>query len=285
MSKALAGLLDSIHLEKIEINIFRGKNHYALPGNVDAGLVLAQAFNAAQRTVSQAFNLHSCHAYFLRPSDPDFPIVYEVDRIRDGRHFVTRRVVAIQHGRAIFNVSLSYQLPEEGLEHALPMPEVAGPEQLISDQLFYRETLGEQFNPHYQWPIEFRQVNPVDPRQPQLNASKHYVWFKADGHLADDLAQHQEVLAYASNYHLLTTALRPHGLSFWQKDIRVASLDHALWMYRDFRIDEWLLYELETIAAHGSRASTRGNIFNRQGQLVASSTQEGLVRRLDNAAD
>lgn len=281
MSKALAELLDSIHLEKIEINIFRDKNHFILPSNVDAGLVLAQAINAAQRTVSTALSLHSCHAYFLRSRDPEFPVVYEVDRIRDGRHFVTRRVVAIQHGRAIFNVSLSYQLSEEGLEYALPMPDVEGPEQLVSDQVFYRETLGEKFDLDYRWPIELRQVNPIDPREPQLNASKHYVWFRADGDLADDQAQHQEVLAYASNYHLLTTALRPHGVSFWQSDIQVASLDHALWMHREFRVDEWLLYELETISAGGCRACTRGNIFNRQGQLIATSTQEGLVRKIN----
>jgi acyl-CoA thioesterase-2 len=278
MSKALSNLIDNIHLEKIEINIFRGVTLDSARGHVYGGQVLAQAINAAQRTVATPFVLHSLHAYFLRPGDADIPIVYEVDRIRDGRSFVTRRVVAIQHGRAIFNVSVSYQLREDGLDHQISMPAVEGPEKLLNDRVYYKEVLGNQFNAQFEWPIEYRQVAPIDPRKPSKTADTHYVWFKTDGKIADDLTQHQELLAYASDNHLLVSALRHHGLTNWSKDIKVASLDHVTWFHREFRIDDWLLYEIHSPSAAGGRAFTRGNIYSRDGYLVASTAQEGLVR-------
>ena len=279
MSKALATLLDNIHLEKIEINIFRGVTLDSARGHVYGGQVLAQSMNAAQRTVSSALSLHSLHAYFLRPGDADIPIIYEVDRIRDGRSYTTRRVVAIQHGRPIFNVSLSYQLPEEGFEHQISMPDVPGPEQLLNDQVYYTETLGDKFNPQYEWPIEYRQVSPVDARNPQPASKTHYVWFRAAGHIADDVTQHQEVLAYASDNHVLLTALRPHSVTHWTPGMRVASLDHAIWFHRDFRVDEWLLYELISTSASGGRGFTRGCIYDSKGRLVASTAQEGMIRK------
>ncbi len=278
MSKALANLIDNIHLEKIEINIFRGVTLDSARGHVYAGQVLAQAINAAQRTVASPFILHSLHAYFLRPGDADVPIVYEVDRIRDGRSFTTRRVVAIQHGRAIFNVSLSYQQAEQGLDHQGAMPNVPGPDGLLSDKVYYQEVLGDSVNSRLEWPIEYRQVEPVDPLKPQKAANKNYVWFKAGGHIADDLTQHQEILAYASDNHLLVTALRHHGLTNWTKGMQVASLDHAIWFHREFRVDDWLLYELNSPSGSGGRGLARGHIFNLDGQLVASTVQEGLIR-------
>lgn len=278
MSKALANLIDNIHLEKIEINIFRGVTLDSARGDIYGGQVLAQAINAGQRTVGSPFVLHSLHAYFLRSGDADVPIIYEVDRIRDGRTFVTRRVVAIQHGRAIFNVSLSYQLREDGMEHQVQMPRVPPPEELISDQVFYQEVLSDNVNTFYEWPIEYRQVDPIDPRNLKPSLQNTYIWFKADGHLADDLTQHQELLAYASDNHVLVTALLPHGLTSWNSDIRMASLDHAIWYHRDFRVDEWLLYEIQSTVASGGRGFARGNIFDREGRLVASAIQEGLIR-------
>jgi acyl-CoA thioesterase-2 len=279
MSKALATLIDNIHLEKIEINLFRGVTLDSARGHVYGGQVLAQAINAAQRTVASPLVLHSLHAYFLRPGDADIPIIYEVDRMRDGRSYTTRRVVAIQHGRPIFNVSLSFQLEEEGFDHQISMPHVPGPEELKSDQQYYAETLGDKINAQYEWPVQFRQVSPVDSRDPKKASKTSYVWFKADGHLADDLTQHQELLAYASDNHVLLTALRPHSVTNWTPGMRVASLDHTIWFHRNFRIDDWLLYELTSTSASGGRGFTRGNIFDRAGRLVASTAQEGMVRQ------
>jgi acyl-CoA thioesterase-2 len=279
MSKALATLIDNIHLEKIEINLFRGVTLDSARGHVYGGQVLAQAINAAQRTVASPLVLHSLHAYFLRPGDADIPIIYEVDRMRDGRSYTTRRVVAIQHGRPIFNVSLSFQLVEEGFDHQISMPHVPGPEELKSDQQYYAETLGDKINAQYEWPVQFRQVSPVDSRDPKKASKTSYVWFKADGHLADDLTQHQELLAYASDNHVLLTALRPHSVTNWTPGMRVASLDHTIWFHRDFRIDDWLLYELTSTSASGGRGFTRGNIFDRSGRVVASTAQEGMVRQ------
>ncbi len=278
MSKALANLIDNINLEKIEINIFRGVTLDSARGHVYGGQVLAQAMNAAQRTVATPFVLHSLHAYFLRPGDAEIPIVYEVDRIRDGRSFATRRVIAIQRGRAIFNVSLSFQLVEEGLEHQDSMPQVPGPEDLISDRVYYAEVLGQKVNPQFEWPIEYRQVDPVDPRKPEKANSTTHVWFKCDGKIADDQTQHQELLAYASDNHLLLTALRQHNLTNWSEGMRVASLDHAIWFHREFRIDDWLLYELHSPSAANGRGLAQGRIFNRHGIIVASTVQEGLLR-------
>ncbi len=277
MSRALSELIDNIELEKIDINIFRGKTIDEARGCVYGGQVLAQSINAASRTVSSPFILHSAHAYFLREGDEDLPVIYEVDRIRDGKTFVTRRVVAIQHGRPIFNVSLSYQLQESALiQHQTEMPDVVSPDKIINDELFYGEMMGVAV--HHAWPIEYRQIDPVNINKPEKKDAKTYVWFKSNGDLADDYALHQELLAYASDHLLLKTALRPHAKNPWGGQVRLASLDHTIWYHQPFRIDEWLLYEMESTVAAEGRAFSRGSVFNQQGVLVASTAQEGVVR-------
>ncbi len=278
MSKALSALLDSITLEPIDINLFRGYPWLRGMDHLYGGEILAQAMFAAQQTVASPFQLHSLHSYFLRPGDPNLPVVYEVERIRDGRSFTTRRVTALQRGRAIFAVSLSFQLAEEGLQHAAVMPQVPGPEGLISDRERYAAILARRPGEAYDWPVEFRQVEAMDPDRPQPAAAVAHVWLRADGQLADDLTQHQEILAYASDTPALVTALRPHGLTQWSPGLRAASLDHCLWFHRPFRVDDWLLYVLESPAAGNGRGFVRGSVFSRDGQLVASVVQEGLVR-------
>lgn len=279
MSKALSALLDSISLEAIDINIFRGYPWLRGMDHLYGGEIMAQAMNAAYQTVASPLRMHSLHCYFLRPGEPDLPVVYEVDRIRDGRSFTTRRVVALQRGRAIFNVSMSFQLEEAGLEHDAVMPDVPGPEGLVSDRDRYAALLAKRPGEAYDWPVEFRQVDAMDPEKPQPKGSSAFVWLKADGDLADDLTQHQEILAYASDTPALVTALRTHGLTQWSPGLRAASLDHCLWFHRPFRVDEWLLYALESPVAGNGRGFVRGSVFNRQGQLVASMVQEGLVRQ------
>ena len=274
MSKALANLIDNISLEQIDNNIFRGLSLHRESDRVYGGQVLAQAINAAQRTVAARLVLHSLHSYFLRPGDPDLPIIYEVDRIRDGRSFTTRRVVAIQRGRPLFNVSMSFQLEEEGFEHQSPMPVVDGPRGLVNEADRHRAMQTTDWD----WPIEFRQVDPIDMHSPKPASAKSYCWFKSDGELADDLSQHQELLAYASDTPLLMTALRPYGVNQWTPGLTAITLDHCIWFHRPFRIDDWLLYELDSSNAGGGRGFVRGNVFNLQGQLVASVAQEGVIR-------
>lgn len=277
MGRALSQLIEDIDLEKIEINIFRGKTLDAARQQVYGGQVLAQAMNAASRTVATPLVLHSLHAYFLREGSDEIPVVYEVDRIRDGKTFTTRRVVAIQHGRAIFNVSLSYQLPEAGIiEHECAMPKVQGPELLINDEIYYTELLGEGLQKT--WPIEYRQVDPVNPKKMEAKSSTSYVWFKSNGELINDYPLHQELLAYASDHLLLHTALRPHAKSPWENSVKMASLDHSIWFHKPFRIDDWLLYEMESTVAYGARACCRGRVFDKAGHIVASTVQEGVVR-------
>ncbi len=282
MGRALSSLIDDIELEKIEINIFRGKTLDVAKNRVYGGQVLAQAINAGSRTVARPLVLHSLHAYFLREGDEDSPIIYEVDRIRDGRTFTTRRVVAIQHGRAIFNVSLSYHVPEtEVVEHDSVMPDVPSPDNLLTDELLQAEHAEQMSNAQMQWPIEYRQVDPMLLHKPQVKSSKTCVWFKSNGSLVDDLAMQQELLAYASDHLLLQTALRPHGLHESCDKIQLASLDHSIWFHRPFVIDDWLLYEMETTVSASARAFCRGRVFSKQGQLVASTAQEGLIRPVE----
>lgn len=278
MSKALADLIENHILERLDLNLFRGHSTGGVSKRVYGGQVLAQAISASQYTVGMRYQLHSLHSYFLRPGDPELGIIYEVDRIRDGRTFTTRRVVARQNGVAIFNMSLSYQMQESGLEHQVDMPKVPAPSELISDAARFSEILAKRGGPEYGWPIEFRQVDPVDIKSPKKTSGYNCVWFKADGQLADDLVQHQELLAYASDNPILVTAMRPHGVSQWSDDMLAATIDHAMWFHRPFRIDEWLLYELESTSASNGRGYTQGKIFNQTGELVASVTQEGLMR-------
>lgn len=276
-------LLNHLQLEQLEINLFRGHSRNVGQKSVFGGQVLAQALLAASRTVPSGA-AHSLHGYFLLPGDPQAPIVYDVDRIRDGRSFTTRRVVAIQHGRAIFNMSASFQVSEEGIEHQFDMPVAPRPDSLRSSEELDRE-VARHASPkvrrflNLQLPIEFRPVEPLDPLTPPVRPPHRQSWIRAAEALPDDPAIHQAVLAYASDFSLLATAFLPHGLSFLQDDVQAASLDHAMWFHRPFRADQWLLYVMDSPSASGARGFARGSIFTAEGQLAASVTQEGLVRK------
>jgi acyl-CoA thioesterase-2 len=284
MFTAVAELLSILDLERIEHNIYRGRSPQVGWQRVFGGLVISQALVAAARTVEDR-PPHSLHAYFILPGDPSVPIVYEVDRIRDGKSFATRRCVAIQHGRAIFTLAASFQIEEEGLDHALTMPQVTPPEDLPSESEL-RERFGAMMPENVRrWfdqerPIEMR---PVDLKRyvgrDQPSEPVQYVWLRATGRLPDDPAIHRAVLAYLSDMTLLDTALIAHGKSIFQRSMQVASLDHALWFHRPFRADEWLLYAQDSPNTSGARGLTRGLIYAQSGELVASVAQEGLIRQ------
>ena len=281
---AIDDLLSILDLERIEHNIYRGNSPQIDWQRVFGGLVISQALVAAARTV-QDRPPHSLHGYFILPGDPSVPIVYEVDRIRDGKSFATRNCVAIQHGRAIFSLSASFQLEEEGLEHAISMPQVTQPEDLPSEaelKASFTEATPEPIRRFFDQPrpIESRPVdrNRYKPRAGVPGEPVQYVWFRASGPLPDDPSVHRAVLAYLSDMTLLDTALIAHGKSAFQSDIQVASLDHALWFHRLFRADDWLLYAQDSPSSSGARGLTRGSIFARDGRLVASVAQEGLIR-------
>ncbi|MGH9224064.1 MAG: acyl-CoA thioesterase [Acidimicrobiales bacterium] len=258
MTKALDELVDLLDLEPIEVNLFRGVSPTDDRQRVFGGQVAGQALVAAGRTVDNGA-VHSLHAYFLRPGDPSVPIVYEVDRIRDGRSFTTRRVVAIQHGQAIFNLAASFHIDEPGLEYQHTMPAVPPPDELTTSEHGHRS-------------IDTRYV-PVD------EPGHARVWFRADGRLPDDPLLHACVVAYASDLTLLDTTLSAHGRHVWSApDLMLASLDHAMWFHRPFRADEWLLYDQDSPVTAGARGFARGSIFTEAGTLVASVVQEGLLR-------
>ncbi|MGY0218044.1 acyl-CoA thioesterase II [Endozoicomonadaceae bacterium StTr2] len=283
MSDVLRNLLHVLKLEQIEVNLFRGQSQDLGFGRVYGGQVIGQALSAAKQTVEQGRHVHSFHSYFLREGDCNLPIIYEVDCIRDGRSFNTRRVVAIQKGRAIFNMSASFQVQEPGLDHQDKMPNVPGPEGLESDL-----ERAQRFKAHIpveahdkllcDRPIEMRVVDPVDLRNPKSAGNTKQVWLKADGEMPDDPRIHNYLLAYASDFKFITTSLRPHGKSFWDPKLQIASLDHAMWFHRSFKMDDWLLYSMDSPSASGARGLVRGQVFDRQGRLVASTIQEGLIR-------
>jgi len=264
------------------VNLFRGRSPQDGWQRVFGGQVLGQALVAAGRTV-EGRAAHSLHAYFLRPGDPLVPILYNVDRIRDGSSFTTRRVVAIQHGKAIFNLAASFQVDEPGLEHQIEMPEVPGPEGLPNEVELRQRHIGripEKFHSTFlrDRPIEVRPIDPVDEFAPDKRPPFQNIWFRAVDTLPDDRALHQCVLAYASDLTLLDTSNLPHGVSWWSEKFQTASLDHAMWFHRPFRADEWLLYAQDSPRAAGARGFNRGSVFTRAGELVASVTQEGLIR-------
>ncbi len=276
-------LLELLKLEKIEENIFRGNSQDLGFGNIFGGQVLGQALSAASQTVDADRSAHSLHGYFMRPGDPARPIVYEVDCIRDGKSFTTRRVVAIQKGRAIFSMSASFQIEEAGFEHQASMPDVQGPDEIKSEiemALSVKEKIPISIRDKILCvkPIEIRPVNPINPFSPSKEKPERYVWFKTIHRMPDDIAVHRYLLAYASDFGLVATALYPHGHTFWERAMQVASLDHAMWFHRDFRIDDWLLYAMESPSASKARGLSHGNIFTQDGRLVASTTQEGLIR-------
>ena len=276
-------LLALLDLEPLEVNIYRGRNRDIGTGRVFGGQVMAQALVAARRTVDQPREAHSLHGYFILPGDLSAPIVYFVDRLRDGGSFTTRRVTAIQHGRAIFNLSASFHVAEDGREHQAPMPEAPDPDTLAPELALIREMaerIPESLRPvlTQDRPIDFRPVAPVDPFRAEQRRPERRVWLKALGRLPDDPLVHQAVLAYASDHGLLPTALLPHGIAFRSPGLQMASLDHALWFHRPFRADEWLLYVMDSPTAAGARGFTRGAVYTREGSLVASVAQEGLIR-------
>ena len=282
MPTALDGLLALLDLEELEVNVFRGRSPQENRQRVFGGQVAGQALVAAGRTVDRG-TVHSLHAYFLRPGDPSTPILYLVDRIRDGRTFTTRRVVAIQHGQAIFHLSASFQPDEAGPEHGLPMPEAPDPETLPSLADWLAPRLVDVSEGLRQWftrdrPIEVRPVDPMDPFHPVPRPPRQLVWIRASGRLPDPLLVHQCVVAYASDLTLLDTATLPHAIAWNDPGYVMASLDHAMWFHRPFRADEWLLYAQESPAAHGARGFTTGHLFTRDGRLVISVAQEGLIR-------
>jgi acyl-CoA thioesterase II len=285
MSMVLDDLVKLLALERIEENLFRGQSQDLGWGSVFGGQVLGQALSAAAQTVPPERHVHSLHAYFLRPGDFTRPIVYDVDRIRDGTSFTTRRVVAIQGGKAIFNLAASFQKLEDGFEHQDEMPAAPPPESLPTEQelraayaprlppLLRKRALTESA-------FELRPVEaPGDPFLPTPKPPRRMVWLRTVERLPDDPALHHCLLAYASDRAFITTALLPHGVTWVTPGMQVASLDHVMWFHQLFRADEWLLYVMDSPAAHGARGLVRGLVFTRDGRLVVSTAQEGLIRQ------
>jgi acyl-CoA thioesterase-2 len=286
MASAVQEVLDILDLEPLEVNLFRGRSPQSRWQRVFGGQVIGQALVAACRTVEDvtARPPHSLHAYFLLGGDPKVPIIYEVDRIRDGKSFTTRNVKAIQHGRAIFSMSVSFHVSEPGLNHQVKMPEVPKPDELpgeeeLKERIYPR--LPEPARRYYERerPIEFRPVEFSRYLGEKSENGRFDIWIRATGRLPDEPAIHQCVLAYASDMMLLDAALIPHGRSVFSEDIMAASLDHALWFHRPFRADEWLLYAQDSPSLADSRGFSRGLIFASDGTLVASVAQEGLLRQ------
>jgi acyl-CoA thioesterase-2 len=286
LSSPIVGeLIDLLQLERIEENLFRGQSRDIGTRYVFGGQVLGQALSAAQRTVDPDRQVHSLHAYFLRAGDIEAPIVYEVDRARDGKSFSVRRVVAIQHGQTIFNFAASFQVTEPGVEHQVDMPKVPPPEEIAPREPLPASELANMPAKLQRWlnrkgPFEFRHVNPRNELKPEKRPPFQQVWFRLIDRAPDDPTLHRAMLAYASDFHLIGTATLPHGISYLQHNVQMASLDHALWFHRPFRVDDWLLYSCDSPSAQGARGLTRGMIFSRDGRLVASTAQEGMIRIL-----
>ncbi|SDQ52608.1 acyl-CoA thioesterase-2 [Pseudoxanthomonas sp. CF385] len=284
-------LIELLSLERLEDNLFRGQSRDIGTKYVFGGQVLGQALSAAQATVGGSADerrAHSLHAYFLRAGNIEAPIVYEVDRTRDGGSFSVRRVTAIQHGRVIFFCAASFQAEEEGAEHQLSMPEVPQPEDIPPAPPVPAEVMATLPPKVQRWlsrrgPFEFRHVYPRDELNPPKRPPFQQVWFRLSEPVGDSPELHRALLAYASDFQLLGTATYPHGISYYQPNVQMASLDHALWFHRPFRADDWLLYSIDSPSASGSRGLARGQIFDRQGRLVASTAQEGLIRVVPDA--
>lgn len=280
MASDLDKLLVYLEVERIDKYLFIGESP-KFPPRIFGGQVLAQALNAASRTVEEERLAHSMHAYFLRPGNPEKQIVFEVDPIRDGKSFNTRRVVAKQDGIAIFNTAISFQRVEEGLSHQVSAPVVTPPEELMSDFEYWQELAQkypDKFPERNANPIERRQVDRRDVVNPDVREPVQNVWVKGIGDLGDDPIRHQTLLAYISDFALLGTALYPHPYSGWSDEVQGASLDHALWFHRPFRADEYLLYVMDSPSAEAARGFSRGSFYTRDGVLVASTAQESLLR-------
>ncbi|RMG96955.1 MAG: acyl-CoA thioesterase II [Deltaproteobacteria bacterium] len=285
-AEVLADLVDLLRLECIEETIYRGRSQDLGWGAIFGGQVLGQALWAAAHTVDPERRPHSLHAYFLRSGDAKRPVVYQVDRSRDGRSFSTRRIVAVQKGRPIFHMAVSFQVDEPGFEHQDPMPSVPGPEGLATERELAAKIAPKLPEPLRTEvvaprPIEIRLVDPQDPLHPTPRPPQRYAWLRAAAQLPDDPIVHLALLAYASDFHFLTTALAPHGVSWLTPGMKVASLDHAMWFHRPLRFDDWVLYAVHSPAAAGARGLVHGRLYARDGTLVASTAQEGLIRKRD----
>ena len=292
MGEALDRLLDLLDLEQIEVNIFRGRSPDETVQRVFGGQVAGQALVAAGRTVPDGRPVHSLHAYFIRPGDPSVPLVYTVDRVRDGRSFTTRRVTAIQHGKPIFTLSASFHHPEPGYEHAVPMPAAQRPEELRGNAERIAELINLPLPPHHgNTPIELRTAGPLSielARDPALRDKydhQNLVWVRVNGELPDDPLVHVCLMTYASDLTLLETALLEHGATWFDGRTSGSSLDHAMWFHRPFRADQWLLYAQESPIASGGRVFARGQVYTAEGDFVVSVVQEGLIRISDTARD
>jgi acyl-CoA thioesterase-2 len=276
-------IIETLDLEEIELNHYLATSPNEGWQRVYGGQVIGQALVAASRTVSTDRSAHSLHGYFLRAGDTDIPILYKVDRIRDGKSFTTRRVVAVQRGQAIFTMSISFQVDEGGLNHQFDMPDVPGPDDLQTEDEI-RQVQSKNWPKEFQdsfsgsSAIQVKPIEPIDLLNPKPAEPVQRCWVRCGDKLPDDPRIHQCVLAYLSDWSLLDTATRPHAVSFMQDNVQVASLDHAMWFHRPFRADEWLLYDQDSPSASGARGFNRGLIYNQSGELVASTTQEGLVR-------
>jgi acyl-CoA thioesterase-2 len=284
MRNVLSELVQLLRLERLEQNLFRGQSQDLGWGNVFGGQVLGQALSAAEQTVPEGRSAHSLHGYFLRVGDARKPIIYDVDPIRDGKSFTTRRVVAIQNGRAIFNLAASFQKHEGGFDHHSRMPDTPKPEELASEVELARRfadripaPMRERFVAEK--PIEIRHVDPVNPLRPNKCEPLRYAWYRAIDKLPDEPSLHQYLLAYGSDFNLLGAAMFPHEVSWLTPGMQVASLDHAMYFHRPFRMDEWLLYAIDSPSASGARGLSRGQFFTEDGVLVASTVQEGLMRQ------
>jgi acyl-CoA thioesterase II len=278
----VADLVSLLDIERIEVNLFRGVSPDDGMKRVFGGQVIAQALVAAYRTVENRV-CHSLHAYFIRPGDPTVPILYEVDRARDGKSFTTRRVVAIQHGEQILNLSCSFQVAESGFTHQSKMPAVKMPAELKSEdelRALAKDHIPKEFQKQFARPRPI-ELKPVDPRamiSPEKTEPKKQMWMRARANVGDDVALQQCLLAYASDMGILDTATKPHGVNWFTGGVQMASLDHSMWFHEPFNMSEWLLYSMDSPSASGSRGFNRGEIFTEQGVLVASVAQEGLMR-------
>ena len=282
-------LVQLLGLERLEDNLFRGQSRDIGTRFVFGGQVLGQALSAAQQTVEEHRAAHSLHAYFLRAGDIAAPIVYNVERTRDGKSFSTRRVIAIQHGEQIFNCTVSFQTDEAGFEHQVAMPDVPLPDALPPRKTLAADELAKLPAKLQRWfanrgPFELRYVEPRDDLNPQARAPFQHVWFRLVDRIDDAPSLHRAMVAYASDFNLIGTALLPHGIAWTSGQVQLASLDHAMWFHRPFRADEWLLYSLDSPTAQGSRGLARGQIFSLDGRLVASTAQEGLMRLSNDRA-
>ncbi|MGQ4583122.1 acyl-CoA thioesterase II [Lysobacter sp. F60174L2] len=288
MTTPVSELIELLSLERLEDNLFRGQSRDIGTKYVFGGQVVGQALSAAQATLKEARTAHSLHAYFLKAGDIAAPIVYQVDRTRDGGSFSVRRVTAIQHGQPIFFLAASFQRDEDGAEHQLSMPEVPQPEDIEPGHAVPDKVMAELPEKIQRWlskegPFEFRHVYPRDELKPPKRPPFQQVWFRLAERVGDAPELHHALLAYASDFHLLGTATFPHGISYYQPNVQMASLDHALWFHRPFRADDWLLYSIDSPSAQGSRGLARGMVYDRHGKLVASTAQEGLIRVVGDA--